>query len=54
MVTDTRVPMRRYRVILGNVWWKFVFVVDVDACEVVFFDAEKKDEETHKRLRRRL
>ena len=54
MVADTRVPVRRYRVMLGNVWWRLVFVVDVSACEVVFFDVEKKDEETYKRLRRRL
>ena len=54
VVAGTRVPVRRYRVVLGNVWWRLVFVVDVSACEVVFFDVEKRDEETYKRLCRRL
>lgn len=49
-----RMVLRRYRLWLGRVWWRLVFVVDVAACEVVFLDVEKRDEETYKRLRQRL
>jgi mRNA-degrading endonuclease RelE of RelBE toxin-antitoxin system len=51
---EQRVVLRRYRLWLGGVWWRLVFVVDATACEVLFLDVEKRDEETYKRLRRRL
>ena len=31
-----------------------MFVVDAAACEVLFLDVDRRDEETYKRLRRRL
>ena len=49
-----RMVLRRYRLWLGGVWWRLVFVVDASGCEVVFLDVEKRDEETYKRLGRRL
>ena len=49
-----RMVLRRYRLWLGGVWWRLVFVVDVTGCEVVFLDVEKRDEETYKRFRRRF
>jgi len=33
---------------------RLTFAIDADSCEVIFLDVEKKDEETYKRLRRRL
>ena len=49
-----RMVLRRYRLRLGGVWWRLVFVVDASSCEVLFLDAEKRDEETYRRLGRRL
>ena len=51
---ERRMVLRRYRLWLGGVWWRLVFVIDATACEVLFLDVEKRDEETYKRLWRRL
>jgi len=53
-VVAARIPVRRYRLRIGGVWWRLTFAVDADSCEVLFLDVEKRDEETYKRLRRRL
>ncbi len=51
---ERRMVLRRYRLWLGGVWWRLLFVVDATACEVLFLDVDKRDEETYKRFRRRL
>jgi len=47
-------PVRRYRLWLGGVWWRLLFAVDASRCEVVFIAVDRRDEETYRRLRRRL
>ena len=47
-------PVRRYRLWLGKVWWRLLFAVDVSRCEVVFIAADRRDEETYRRLWRHL
>ena len=47
-------PIRRYRLWLGNVWWRLLYIIDVSECKIVFLYADRRDEETYKRLHRRL
>ena len=53
-VVAARIPVRRYRLRIGGVWWRLTFAVDADNCEILFLDVEKRDEESYKKLRRRL
>ena len=45
---------RRYRLYLRGKGYRLVFAVNTRLCTVYFMDAEKRDEETYRRLRRRL
>lgn len=47
-------PVRRYRLWLGNVWWRLLYVIDMSECRIVFLYADKRDEETYKRFSRKL
>jgi len=47
-------PVRRYRVSTPAGWLRLLFIVDINSCTVVFTDVELRDEETYRRLRRRL
>ena len=46
-------PVRRYRLSTPAGWLRLLFVIDVDGCSIVFTDAQLRDEETYKRVRRR-
>lgn len=47
-------PVRRYRVSTPAGWFRLLFVIDVENCLIVFTDVQIRDEETYKRVRRRL
>ena len=46
--------VRRYRLYLSGRGFRLLFIVNARKCAVVFMAAEKRDEETYRRLRRRL
>ena len=45
---------RRYRLYLRGKGYRLVFAVNTRLCIIYFMAAEKRDEETYRRLRRRL
>ena len=45
---------RRYRLYMRGQGYRLVFAVNTRLCMVYFMAAEKRDEETYRRLRRRL
>ena len=46
-------PIRRYRLSTPAGWLRLLFIIDVDGCSIVFTDAQLRDEETYKRVRRK-
>lgn len=48
------VKYRRYRLYVRGIGFRLLYVVYLDICRVWFDIAEKRDEETYKRFKRRL
>ncbi len=46
--------VRRYRLNLSGGSFRLLFIVSGAECIVAFIDVERRDEETYRRLRRRL
>ncbi len=46
-------PVRRYRLSTPAGWLRLLFIIDIDGCSIVFTDAQLRDGETYKRVRRR-
>ena len=48
------VNVRRYRLYLSGKGFRLLFIVNARDCVVIFIAADKRDEDTYRRLKRRL